>query len=81
MHGEVLEAGRDQWEFGMGLGRHRTFWKCRMWQNMVRRLEASYIGEVIKGNKDKKCVDLAIHNSSMFIVPLVDGMGTQASQT
>lgn len=53
----------------------------QMWQKMVRRLEAPYIWEVIKGNKDKKCVDLAVHNSAMFIIPSVYGMGTLASQT
>ena len=51
-----------------------------MWQKMVRRLEALYIGEVIKGNRDKRCVYLAVHNSAMLIIPSVDGMGTQAFQ-
>lgn len=53
----------------------------QMWQKMVRRLEALYNGKVIKGNKDKKCVDLDVHNSAMFIIPLEYGMCTQASQT
>lgn len=54
--------------------------KMQMWHKMVRRLEPSHIGEVIKWNKDRRCVDLAVHNSATFIIPSVDGMGAQASQ-
>lgn len=51
-----------------------------MWQKTVRRLEALYVGEVIKSSRDKRYVDFAVPNSAKLIIPLADGMGSQASQ-
>lgn len=52
-----------------------------MWQKMVRRLKASQIAEMMEDNGHTRCVGLAVHNYATLIIPLVDGIGTRASQT